>query len=104
MDRGTGFGTADRRSARPAHSPRAHSGDEWRELPLEAEQAQTRLATEILTIHTGQPIERDGVFRSGLNAPAGAGLRSRRHPFLQSHSFSYSPIHPLAWFYSGLLA
>ena len=44
VDGGLRLGEADRRPAGPAHSPRPHPGDERRELPPQAEQANRRYA------------------------------------------------------------
>src|ERR1035437_8850250 len=41
MDRGSRFGTVDRRSARPAHPSRPHPGVERRQLPPQPEPPQT---------------------------------------------------------------
>src|ERR1039458_5678860 len=48
MDRGSRIGTADRRAAGPAHSPRPHPGNERRKLPSETEQTQAGLPAELL--------------------------------------------------------
>ena len=42
MDRGLRIGTPHRRAAGPAHSPRAHPGDERRELPPQAQPGDRR--------------------------------------------------------------
>src|SRR3954465_14752173 len=39
MDQRLCLGAAHRRLARPAHVPRPHSGDEWRELSAQTQQA-----------------------------------------------------------------
>src|ERR1039458_2361289 len=88
MDRGSRIGTADRRAAGPAHSPRPHPGDERRKLPSETEQTQAGLPAELLirplpasTVGRHPPrqtrLGEEDVFRCGLNAPP---FRRRRAP------------------------
>src|ERR1039458_7014612 len=116
MDRGSRIGTADRRAAGPAHSPRPHPGDERRKLPSETEQTQAGLPAELLirplpasTVGRHPPrqtrLGEEDVFRCGLNAPlsGGAGLRSRRPPPRQSPGllvYFYSA--PVVCFHSAL--
>ena len=68
VDRSVGVGTADRRAAGPPHPPRAHPGDERRELPPQAEQAQTQPSTRPLNHHYSS--------RGGWRLP----LRPKRGP------------------------
>src|SRR6267143_4257895 len=68
VDRSVGVGTADRRAAGPPHPPRAHPGDERRDLPPQAEQAQTQPSTRPLNHHY---ISR-GVWRLPLRPKRGA--------------------------------
>src|SRR3974390_3802850 len=93
MARGLGLRAAHRRPAGPAHPPRPYPGDERRELPAEAEQAQTRLTDELLirqppaSTPAHHPLRRtrlgeEDVFRSGLNAPPCRG----REPSLPTTS------------------
>src|SRR3974390_3085681 len=80
MARGLGLRAAHRRPAGPAHPPRPYPGDERRELPAEAEQAQTRLTDELLirqppaSTPAHHPLRRtrlgeEGVFRSRPKPP-----------------------------------
>ena len=66
----TNLGAADQCAAGQAHAPREHPGNERRELPPQAEQAQTQPSTRpqnpsmlFLTERLGAC----GVFRYGLN-------------------------------------
>src|SRR3974390_220753 len=111
MARGLGLRAAHRRPAGPAHPPRPYPGDERRELPAEAEQAQTRLTDELLirqppaSTPAHHPLRRtrlgeEDVFRSGLNAPP----CRRRRPPLQPPSSPTNPDllpAPLVYFYSA---
>src|SRR6202158_2650576 len=99
MDRSPRLGTGHRCAVGSAHPPCPHLGDERRELPPEAEQAQARLTTELLIrppsastlARYPRPRTRLGeedVFRSGLNAPP----FRRRRPSLQTPSSPTIPI------------
>jgi hypothetical protein len=119
VNRGSGLGTADRRAAGTACSPRPHLGDERRELPSETEQTQARLTAELLIrpppASNSRPPRRrtcrgeEGVFRSGVNAPP---FRRRRPPLQTPSSPTIPNLLPVAlvylysasvvWFYSAL--
>src|ERR1039458_7029973 len=107
MDRGSRIGTADRRAAGPAHSPRPHPGDERRKLPSETEQTQAGLPAELLirplpasTVGRHPPrqtrLGEEDVFRCGLNAPP---FRRRRPPLQTPSSPTIPNLLPVALVY-----
>src|ERR1017187_5896006 len=107
MDRGSRIGTADRRAAGPAHSPRPHPGDERRKLPSETEQTQAGLPAELLirplpasTAGRHPPrqtrLGEEDVFRCGLNAPP---FRRRRPPLQTPSSPTIPNLLPVALVY-----
>jgi hypothetical protein len=88
------LGTADRRPAGPAHPPRSHPGDERRQLPAQAEQAQT----EIPTRHHVSPLPSPPAKRRG-RMPSSATLQTPSSP-----QIPLSLPTSLAYFYSETLA
>src|ERR1035441_7510987 len=96
MDRSPRLRTPHRSPARPPYSSRAHPGDERRQLPPQAEQAQTR-PRQLLT--SAEPRRT----HPSPNAPRGVcrlSLRSRRHTPPQILQL---PACLLAYFYSAAL-
>src|SRR5271170_2800888 len=98
MDRSPRIGTAHRRAARPPHPPRSHPGDERRQLPSQAEPAQTQYR-QLLTHPAPRPIPATG------SMPSSASLQtphSRQIQQLRLTLLDYFYSAPMAPFYSAL--
>src|ERR1017187_5000267 len=97
MDRGLRLRTAHRRSARPHHPSRPHTGDERRQLPAQAEPPQKKSTLRPLRPSTPNAASRKkGLFRY---APEPLLSRKQHQPILISGSLCSAPV---VSFYSAL--